>query len=399
MALSMDTGLAVQRAQAIIEEGDLDTGFNQLLKLVAGNRGYYPLLMAMGFVYLRWKGNLSYAMKYFEKAAGSPPTVETNHYRVLALQFLASCHESQQRYKNALAVLQRAESAVPEDPSVAYSIARIYGFLDKERSAIDYMERALKNHPAFYTMALVDPAFETVRGPLESWLREQNKTFRKLARRFDQLIGKVLDVYESWDLHSFVPALDREMDRVGRQREMVRAGYYQGYREGIRQFYLGSFPEAVQTLQNVLLKKRKVDRRTDSLKRARRRKRARIVRWIITPPFMAVSAGSVWWYQWPVLERIPIAFPMMQYTLPGLAAVVALLLVLILRKNDKKDAEKAEERFVKMERAALQVENFEKNLRNFWLNEVAPNVNVVPLWVKSDSVSVNRPSRRRTTRV
>lgn len=384
---------ALENARRRVDAGELDEGFADMLALVRQNRDFYPLLMSMGFFYLRHKGNLPYAMKYFEKAAISPPAIERKHYRVLALQFLANCEESQKHYKNALSVLQRAETRLPEDPSLRYSLARMHGYLGQDQYALEDLHKALRTHPAFFSMALIDPAFGSIRAPLERSLRQHKKTFQELGKRFDKLVSRIVELFEEKQLGEFSPALGREMDRVAQALLLVCGGHYFGIRKGINTFYHAHFPEVVQMMSTTMSRKAKRDRKTAEHRRFRNRRRLRTASWLLTLPAMGAAAVATWLYQAPALKLSPVSFTGMEFVLPALAALLAVFLVRkflsLFKRNEKKAFRSAD----KLEHTSVQVDQLEKNLGNFWLNEVAPHVDSVPVWTKAGSKVGMRTSR------
>ncbi|MFH0882391.1 MAG: hypothetical protein V2A56_05345 [bacterium] len=376
-----EIGEAVEAARMRAESGDAD-GFNDLIKLVERNRNFYPLLMSMGFIYLRYKKNLNYAMKYFEKAATTPPPIETEHYRCLALQFLAACHEGQNRYKNALTVLLRAENNSREDVSLIYSIARIYGALGQEELALSYFERAIRKHPTFYSMALIDPAFVPIRVSFEKRLKSYNRTFRELSKRFEQLLDKLITQYERFNLEEFDPNLGREMQTVRKHFNSVRQGHYTGYRNGIVRFFIGSFPDVLQSMRGTLMRKRHDDEKR-LVKRARTiAKRTKRFSWLLVPLAFGGVGMAVWMYQSPVLIRLPVRFPYMEFALPVSAGLIAVMIISGWLAGFRKRSVVRFERLGELSSAASAVELLEKNLRNFWLNEVSAYVVVSPVWAR-----------------
>jgi tetratricopeptide (TPR) repeat protein len=376
-----EIGEAVEIARMRVESGD-ENGFADLIKLVERNRNFYPLLMSMGFIYLRYKKNLNYAMKYFEKAAASPPFIETDHYRCLALQFLASCHEGQNRNKNALTVLLRAESGNREDGSLIYSIARIYGSLGQEELALSYFERAIRKHPVFYAMALIDSAFTPIRASFEKRLKSYNRTFRELSKRFEQLLEKLMTQYERFNLEEFDPDLGREMQTVSKHFNSVKQGHYSGYRNGIVRFFIGSFPDALQSMRDVLLRKRREDEKR-LVKRARTiAKRTKGFAWLLVPLAFGGAGAAVWMYQGPILVLLPMRFPYMEFALPAFAGLIAMIIISGWLAGFRKRSVVNMTRLGELSSAASAVELLEKNLGNFWLNEVAPHVDVSPVWAR-----------------
>lgn len=379
-----EVGQAVENARIRVESGD-DEGFPQLIKLVERNREFYPLLMTMGFIYLRYKQNLTYAMKYFEKAALSPPSIETEHYRSLALQFLAACHEGQKHDKNALSVLLRAENGNGEDVSLVYSIARSYGSLGQEDLALSYFERAIRKHPAFYAMGLIDPAFNPMRTTFEKRLKSYNRTFRELGKRFGQLLDKLIVQYERFDLEEFDPALGRDMMNVRKHLSSVRQGHYTGYRDGIVRFFIGSFPNVLQTMRSTLMKKRREEEKQLVHRAKVIAKRIKVLTQIFVPISFLGAGGAVWLFQGPVIRLAPVRFPYMEFVLPVLAGVLLAIIVGNGLAGIRKKNVVRFERLGELSSGASAVEQLEKNLRNFWLNEVSSYVDVSPVWAKKQA--------------
>jgi len=384
LALNRETGEKVIQARIRIEQGEEEEGFADLLKLVEKNRNYFPLLMTMGFIYLRTKKNLNYAMRYFEKAATSSPPIEKDHYQSLALQFLAYCHEGLDRHKNALSELTRAESVNPEDTGVLYSLSRMYGLLGQEEKSLAYFEKALRKHPAFYALALVDPAFKSVRRPMEMRMKTINKTFRELGRRFEQLLDKLIILYNRFKLEDFEPSLGREMRHIRAQLDAVRSGCYTGYRTGIIRFFVGSFPEFLHQVRDVMRQRKRYEEKVLREKLQKSRKKFIFFGWLLSPPLAIGAVAGVWFVEKPLLTWLPIQIPYLEYGLPLLGALTVVLIYTSWLRDIRKRGYVKLEVLREMELGWVSMESIEKSLKNFWMNEVAPNVEVVPVWVKRE---------------
>ncbi|MBD3165634.1 hypothetical protein GF324_03485, partial [bacterium] len=196
-------GMQIRQARDRFEaDGDHDS-FEELLRLVSLNRSHFALLMIIGFLYLKKKKNVTFAMKYFEKAAQTPPTEDARHFRNLALEFLAICHEGKQQYKNALYTLLQAAKAGPLDSPMLFDIARMYGRLGDHEKAVEYFDQAVRKRPEFLALALTEGSFKTVKEKVENKAREHTEAFRELAEEFAGMVEPVLDIIERYHLERY----------------------------------------------------------------------------------------------------------------------------------------------------------------------------------------------------
>ncbi|MCB2197845.1 hypothetical protein KQI63_00460 [bacterium] len=378
-------GAKIQRARLLIDSGAVDEGFRELLTLIESHREFYPLLMTMGFVYLKVKKNLAYAMRYFEKAAKNPPRVERSHYRSLALHFLATCHEGQKRYKNALNTLLLAEKKHLDDSSLQYSISRLYAFLNEPGSAIIYFEKAMRVHPTFYSMALVDEAYHGIREDLEMKLREFNGIFQELTAEFGEDISTLMHIVEAYDLQSTSPSLRREIERMTALLPLIGKKCFTAYRTALLRFFMGLYPEILQDLQAAIMLKQKEMLREIRLKRIAVLKRRRRLRTLFAPLAALLSAGPIYLFQDPLLAASPVLFPLIEFLLPLLGGGLAVWIVLALLGGKAATSAHDMVQLKTLETARRNLEEMEKKLGLFWKNQVAHHVDEVPVWV-DDSV-------------
>ncbi len=375
-------GEEILRAEVMVERGDVNRGFDRMLELVVENRRNYALLMSMGFVYLRHRKDLTYAMRYFEKAAQTPTDLEPVHYRSLALQFLATCQEGLGRYKNALNTLLHAEHAGDPEPSVLYSISRMYALLDNPRKAVEYFERAILRHSAFYAMALVDPAFEKMRDTVATRFREYNDIFRKLGRTFTGLANRLLEVGERFKLGQIRKSVGAEIKRVEGDVRRVGGGYYTGYRTGIMRFYQGSYPEVIYDMINAL-QDRIALLKKEMKQNARERRRKQVLwRGILSPLAFMGSAIVVYFAQSPLLELLPFSFPMMRFVLPLVVGFTAFQIAGGLVKTIFKPSDYEKKEIARARDAQKELRTLVGRFRQFWDNDVSQHVDAAPLWEK-----------------
>ena len=378
-------GAKIQRARLLIDSGAVDEGFRELLTLVENHREFYPLLMTMGFVYLKVKKNLAYAMRYFEKAAKTPPRVERNHYRSLALHFLSTCHEGQKRYKNALNTLLLAEKKHLADSSLQYSIGRLYAFLNDPGPAMIYFERAMRTHPTFYSMALVDEDYNGIREDLENKLREFNGIFRELTTEFESDIGTLMHTVEAYDLQSVNPHLKREIGRMTALLPMIGKKCFTAYRSALLRFFMGQYPEILQDMQAAIMLRQKEMLREIRLQRVAAMKKRRRLRIIFTPLSVILSGVPIYLFQGTLLAASPVQFPFYEAVLPLLGSGLAVWTVLALLSGKGSAAVHEMVTLKALENARRNLEEMEKKLGAFWKNKVAHHVDEVPVWVEDSN--------------
>ncbi len=377
---SPDLARQIVLARERVEAGEVEAGFQDLLKLVEANRGHYPLLMIMGFIYLKYKKNLSYAMRYFEKAAHTSTPLEPEHYRGLALSFLASCHESKKRYKNALNTLLLAARGKDVDPSLLYDIARMYGCLGEEAKAQEYFNRAVRKRPEFFAMALVDQAFLPVREPIEKTAKEHNEIFRRIGRLFLELITPLIEPVEKYSLERDSKDLEREMRIARINIAMAREGCYSGYRVGVVGFFKGVFPEILDLVRRTLIR-RGVRTRERIREHNRKVKRRFGILQAVFLPVAALAAGYGAYLAAPrLLPLLPLELPRGELLLAVLAGLVGVGLTALVLSVLRDRMVKSEGVIAEIRRAAEEVERLEPRLARFWREEVAPNVDDAPIW-------------------
>lgn len=375
-------GLKIQRARLLIDAGAVDEGFRELLTLVETHREFYPLLMTMGFVYLKVKKNLAYAMRYFEKAAKTPPHKERAHYRALALHFLSTCHEGQKRYKNALNTLLLAEKKHLDDSSLQYSISRLYAFLNEPGPAIIYFEKAMRAHPTFYSMALVDEAYHGIRDDLEMKLREFNGIFRELTTEFEGEVSTLMHIVEAYDLQGISPSLRQEIERLTSLLPLIGKKCFTAYRSALLRFFMGQFPELLQDLHAAIMLRQKATLREIRVRRVETLKRRRRLRLIFSPLSMLLSSVPIYLFQGPLLAASPVQFPFYELLLPLLGGGLSLWIVLALLGGKAATSPHDMVQLKALETARRNLEEMEKKLALFWKNKVAHHVNEIPVWVE-----------------
>lgn len=379
-----DLGKKIEAARMQIEAGDQEEGFKNLIGLVSDHRESYPLLMTTGFVYLKHKKNLAYAMRYFEKAAKNPPRQESNHYRSLALHFLATCHEGQKHYRNALNTLLLAVRKRIADAPLQYSIARLYAYLGEHESAINYFEQAVRSHPAFYAMAVIDPAFESIHEQLIERLRSFNARFRTLGATFEEQLEEILRVVERYELDDVSKEVRREVQRVASLQAMVGKRCYSGYRSAITRFFVGSFPEVLHTLQAALIRRQKQALKELQELQALALKRRKRLRLLLLPTVSLGAAALIYIFEGRLLDQLPVSFPFIDFVLPlvGIGFAVWIVLAAFGGRGTAGMREQIEIRAMETDRRSLAER--EKQLAAFWKDEVALQVSDVPVWLEEE---------------
>ena len=374
-------GSKIERARLLIETGAVEEGFRDLLALVEHHREFYPLLMTMGFVYLKVKKNLAYAMRYFEKAAKTPPRLESSHYRSLALHFLATCHEGQQRYKNALNTLLLAEKKHLADVSLQYSISRLYAYLNESASSMLYFEKVLKAHPAFYAIALVDPAYESIHLDLKAKVKEYSVLFHGFTDQFSSEIETVMMTVEAYDLQHVNPTLKRDVERLAALLPLIGKRCFSGYRTAIIRFFMGLYPEVLQDLQAVIMKRQKETLHEMRLRQISSIKKRRRLRLILSPLSVLATVVPIYLFQTPLLSVSPIRFPFDEFVLPILGGGLGLWIVLAILAGKGNAGVHEMVTLKALESSRRSLAETEKRLGVFWKEQVASYVDEVPVWI------------------
>ncbi len=376
-------GQKIEQARYKIDTGDEDNGFDELLSLVSSNRNHYPLLMTMGFVYLKNKKNLNYAMRYFEKAAQSNPPLEPQHYKNLALSFLATCHEGKKHIKNALNTLLQADRAGNPDSPVLFDIARYYGQLGNSRKAMDYFDRAIRQRPEFMALALSDDSFDPVSESFNQNIQKHFTGFKSVADEFLALVTPIMEAIEKHKLEKMNKELERTVRVTRFNIAMIKKGHYSGYRLGMVGFFRGAFPEIIFDTSNSLLKRRlvlkeEIEEYNENLKKQTKSNK------LIMTPIVALVVGAGSYYVMPnILPQLqavlPVTIPFLDIIIPGILAVVAGIVGLSMlsgrMKKRWRDLSQADTLLTK----ANAIRALEAPLRSLWQNKIMKEIDEAPL--------------------
>ncbi len=254
---SIATGDAIREAVDKINAGNMNIGFTSLLDMVEENKHNYPLMMTIGNIYLR-KKNLTYAIRFFERAVQTPTLFDPNHYRNLALLFLAKCHEKNEHHTNALHTLLRMERVGEPEAQVLYNISRMYAQLGEEKKAISYFNRALRKRPEFFALGLVDEMFIPISDSIDLEFQRHTEEFSELASAIEKMVSKILQVSEYLDPENTPKEVILDGKIARKTLKCLQNGNYSSYRKGIIDFYKGAFPEIIDDVTESVFKRSNV---------------------------------------------------------------------------------------------------------------------------------------------
>lgn len=364
----------IEQAQNEVELGR-EEGFNRLLELVSANRSNYPLLMIMGFIYLKKKKNITFAMRYFEKAAQTPTIHDPAHYRNLALSFLANCHEGKKQFKNSLNTLLHAERGGAPDSPVLFDIARYYALTGNARKAADYFDQAVRTRPEFIALALTEPSFEPIREPIDQQILHHYDTFKNLCNAFIPLLQPLLDVVDQFELERYSKELKRTMRVTRFNMAMIRKGFYSGYRMGIVGFFRGAFPEVLYAIKKALQAHARNGRKQIRNQNEELKKRVRTMKATVAPLVGLITGYGGFSSTDSVANLLPLSIPYFEWILAGVSAATGGVIALAFLGSYLKRNLRDEQTFVnRLKEEAAKLSPLEEQLRSFWIERVQPMI-------------------------
>lgn len=146
-----DKNIVISFAYTLNLAQEYDEAISVYEALIHQEKNFFPAIYNCGLIYLNQRIDIDKAIKYLEKCLN----IDSN--KIDLLLTLASAYVEKYRFEDAVSVIEKARSIMPNDPSIYYQLGGVYIHLGNTELAIKYLDKCLmldkSHHKASYAKA------------------------------------------------------------------------------------------------------------------------------------------------------------------------------------------------------------------------------------------------------